>query len=79
MTVTQRAVELAAGDGIAITLFVHGGEEPWILVSVVDADEMPVPTVSLSIAEAAELREALRELLEEGARARGRRQRGGLL
>lgn len=50
----------ARGDTVVVTLFSRPGEQSTILVSVDDADGTPIPTVELTLPEAAKLRSLLR-------------------
>jgi hypothetical protein len=60
----------AAGDDVVVTLSWRG-EEPAIMISVVDGEETPIPTAELTLREAAELREQIRRLCERAV-VRGR-------
>lgn len=69
---TVRLVELRTdrGDEVTTTLFYPAGQPPSILVTVNDGDDSLVPTVELTLAEAAELESTLRVLREEAHRGR---------
>ena len=69
MSVETHEIETVRGDRIVVTLFMHPGERPSIMVTIDDVDESLVPTAELTIPEAADLREALRKLSEATARA----------
>lgn len=71
MTVDQATLATRRGDEVTMTLFAHPGEAASLLISVADADDSVVPTAEFTIAEAGELRELLRELLELHARRQG--------
>jgi hypothetical protein len=68
MTVEQTTVSTRRGDEVTVTLFDHAGQPPTVLISVADADESRVPTAEFTLAEAADLREAIRRLCEGAAR-----------
>ena len=73
MSVAHRTVRTERGDCIDVTLFTHASERPAILLSVTDADDSRVPTAEFTLTEAADLREAVRQLCERatfGDRAR---------
>jgi hypothetical protein len=69
VTVTQATIKTERGDTVMVTLF--DGADPSIILSVDDVDDAEMPSVELTISEAAELREALRFQLEEAAGPRG--------
>jgi hypothetical protein len=69
MAVTTEKFSTLRGDDLQVTLFTHAGEEPTILVTVIDHDESLVPTAEFTLAEAGELREVLRSLCEQALRA----------
>lgn len=72
MSVEQIKLETSRGDVVVLTLFDHAGEDPTILVSVLDADATPIPTAEFTLTEAGHFRDSLRSLSEKGARGRGR-------
>jgi hypothetical protein len=73
MAVTTEKFPTLRGDDVQVTLFTHPGEEPTILLTVIDHDESPVPTAEFTLAEAGELRDLLRRLCEQGQRCSGTR------
>jgi hypothetical protein len=68
--VDTRDVSTRRGDMVRLSLFTHAGEDPTILVSVLDCDDSAIPTAELTLPEAGELRDRLRALCELGTRAR---------
>lgn len=53
------------GDGIAVVAISEPGVDPTILVTLDDVDGCPLPTAEFTIAEAAQLREAIRSICEQ--------------
>jgi len=68
VSVETSEVRTSRGDAVVLTLFDHAGEDPTILLSVLDADDTPVPTAEFTFAEAALLREELRRMCERVVR-----------
>lgn len=67
MTVTSFEITPESGDRLVVTLFTDG-TRPSLVLSVEDADQTAVPSVQLTLSEAADLREALRDLSERAVR-----------
>jgi len=68
MAVTTEKFSTLRGDDLQVTLFQHAGQDPSILVTVIDHDECLVPTAEFTLAEVGELREVLRRLCEHALR-----------
>jgi hypothetical protein len=68
VAVHQSSVTTERGDQVILTLFTHAGEEPTILVSVIDADNSAHPTAEFTLPDAGEFRDLLRKLCEQGSR-----------
>jgi hypothetical protein len=64
MAVTTEKFSTIRGDDLQVTLFTHPGEDPTILVTVIDHDDTIVPTAEFTLGEVGELRELLRRLCE---------------
>lgn len=62
--VLQETLATERGDTLVVTLVALLGDRPSILVSLDDADALPVPTAELTLGEAVELREILRRFAE---------------
>ncbi len=73
MAVTTKEFGTLRGDVVKVTLFAHAGEEPTILVTVIDHDDTIVPTAEFTLEEMGDLRELFRRLCEQGQRARMRK------
>lgn len=69
MAVTSEKILTLRGDDVMVTLFTHAGEDPTILVTVIDHDESPIPTAEFTLTEAGDLRELLRRFCEQGQKA----------
>lgn len=72
MSVEQRHLRTARGDDVVVTLFMHAGEAPSIMLTVDDGDDTVRPTVEFTIAEAAEFRDVLRQFSERSVVVRAR-------
>lgn len=72
MAVQTEEFKTARGDDLKVTLFTHVGEEPTILVTVIDHDESVVPTAEFTLEEMGALRELFRQLCEVGQRSGSR-------
>lgn len=70
MAVKTEKFSTLRGDELMVTLFTHAGEEPTILVTLIDHDDTAVPTAEFTLREAGEVRELLRRLCEQGQRGR---------
>lgn len=70
MAVKTEKFSTLRGDELMVTLFTHSGEDPTILVTVIDHDDTPIPTAEFTLREAGEVRELLRRLCEQGQRGR---------
>lgn len=64
MSVESTTIRTRRGDEITVTMFKHCGEEPTVMLSVIDADDTKVPTAEFTLREAGELREVIRRLCE---------------
>jgi hypothetical protein len=71
VSVESSSFNTQRGDSLVLSLFMHAGEDPSILLTVMDSNETMVPTAEFTVAEAAELREQIRKYCERAAR-RGR-------
>ena len=70
MNLPAATVRAATGDEIVVTLS-WLGDEPTIMLSVLDVDDTSIPTAEMTLREASELRETIRKLCEEAV-CRGR-------
>lgn len=65
MPLCERRIELESGDTLTVALHLPGsGGRGDLIVQVSDRDESMFPAAALTVAEAGQLREALRELCE---------------
>jgi hypothetical protein len=69
MAVTTKEFGTLRGDVVKVTAFAYAGEEPTILLTVIDHDDTIVPTAEFTLREAGEFRELFRSLCEVGQRA----------
>ncbi|MDA8316500.1 MAG: hypothetical protein M0010_15225 [Actinomycetota bacterium] len=69
MSVRQVTIPTRRGDTIVVSLVHLAGEEPTLMVALDDADDTPMPTAELTIREAAEMREVMRQFCEEAVTA----------
>lgn len=75
MAVTTEKFSTLRGDDLQVTLFTHAGEEPTILLTVIDHDESIIPTAEFTLEEMGSVRELLRKLSEVGQREMQRKWR----
>ena len=69
--IDQATIRTERGDDVVLTLS-WLDDQPRVLMTIVDADDTPLPTAEPTLAEVGALRDTMRELCERGVRGRWR-------
>ena len=68
MPAESATIHTERGDDVVVTLMDFAGQPPTVLFTLHDAGGTALPTAEFTMAEAADLREAIRKLSEGAAR-----------